>query len=89
MKSLKDAFGIFHNNIKYCCLFKLRRVCYQATEYAILLHNYTHAFSTEIESGGHSYCCDFVVKNYFQPLILPDFLMMETIQEVVTRQCQR
>ena len=25
----------------------------------ILLRNYTHAFISGVESGGHSYCCDF------------------------------
>ena len=32
---------------------------YQATEYAILLHNYTRAFSPRVVSGDHSYCSDF------------------------------
>ena len=50
-----NAFVIFHNN---SCLLELQRVWYQATEYAILLRNYTYAFSPGVESGDHSYCCD-------------------------------
>ena len=51
-----DALVIFHNNR---CLLELRGVWHIGTEFAILLRNYTHAFSTGIDSGGYSYCCDF------------------------------
>ena len=40
----------------------------------------------DVESGGHSYCCDFgeSFKYYDKALILPDFLLMKAIQEIET-----
>ena len=55
--SLIDAFAIFITIAS--CLLELRRIWYRATTYAILLRNYTHAFSPGVESRDHSYCCDF------------------------------
>ena len=43
--------------------------------------------SPGVESGGHSYCCDFgIIKYHDKALILPDFLLMKTIQEIETKQ---
>ena len=59
-KSLVRRIWNVHNN---SCLLELRRdiyilYIYQATEYAILLRNYTHMFSPGGKSGDHSYYCD-------------------------------
>ena len=49
----RKSFGIFHNS---SCILELLRVWFQATEYAILLGDYIHAFSPGVDSGVHSYC---------------------------------
>ena len=44
-----------------------------------------------VKLGGHSYCCDFgksfLNTKTIKALILPDFILMKTLQEVEMRHC--
>ena len=75
-----SALEIFHNN---SCLLEFRRVWYLDT----------YAFSPGTSRGRVRrsflllWLWQVIIKNCFQPLILPEFVFMKTIQEVELRQC--